>query len=97
MFNHSNEVMADWVYDIKRQGYVVTAQRNIKAGDEIFIRYTKDMDDTHLFMYYGFLSDPLQKIQVNLEVQLDQNDALFEEKLSELGGDENMKQKFSVT
>ena len=58
MFNHSNSAQVVYLYDKKREGFVVKAVNSIKEGDEVFIRYREHISNFLFFVGYGFVYQP---------------------------------------
>ena len=57
MFNTSSSPKADWNYDSKAGGLMITATDDINKEEEIFIPYNEPQDNFDNFFTYGFVSN----------------------------------------
>jgi len=55
MFNHNQQKKSmTYLYDNERNGFAVVAEKDVKAGEEIFISYHV-MSNVGFFLSYGFI------------------------------------------
>ena len=55
MFNHRYPAQTNWTYDQERKGFIVTALKDIKRGEEVTLQYDTDISNTNIFNNYGFV------------------------------------------
>lgn len=54
MFNHAELFNCHWFYDDEKDGFLVVADEDIKANDELFDSYG-EKPNYRFFLHYGFL------------------------------------------
>jgi hypothetical protein len=58
MFNHSSDANCDYELDVIGGDFVVSVNRDVAAGEELFISYGREKSNVRLFRTYGFTVDP---------------------------------------
>lgn len=85
MFNMNEPFDAKWLYDNKKQGFVMTAVRSIEANSEIFVHYGQKSIYKSI-LNYAFIFDYDQEIKDKLDftyvtMDLDYEDDFLTNKL----------------
>ena len=100
MFNHAEAYNADWTYDNERQGFIVTANKEIEKDEQIFDSY--GVKSSYQFLlHYAFIFEGKDgknsADEFLLDLDLDWQDPLYDHKFREfLSDDSETKQQFWV-
>ena len=79
--NHDNNGFLEFDYNEKYDGFFMQAARDIRRGEELFYSYGK-MSNKFFFMHYGFALDNIYMNQVDVNMCLQDNDPLYDLKIS---------------
>ena len=81
-FNHSDDSNGKWGYSKTRQGFSITARRDVEKGEPISISYGKSKKNSQLLSSYGFVlnANANGRSMPRLKFELDSNDPLKKQK-----------------
>ena len=82
MFNFKPKTtMTNWLYEDKREGFIVKANKDIRKNEEIYVSYG-DKPNTNMFQFYGFVLENNELDETIIEMTFDDSDPLNELKKS---------------
>eukprot|EP00470_Lotharella_oceanica_P004354 CAMPEP_0170175232 /NCGR_PEP_ID=MMETSP0040_2-20121228/8332_1 /TAXON_ID=641309 /ORGANISM="Lotharella oceanica, Strain CCMP622" /LENGTH=366 /DNA_ID=CAMNT_0010417147 /DNA_START=197 /DNA_END=1297 /DNA_ORIENTATION=+ len=100
MLNHSNTPTVSWYYDDASKGFVMTAEKEIKKGSQVFDSYGIKSQG-RFFVNYGFTIENLFRFnEAVISVTLETTDPQYKQKLPLLGrggGGRHVTAKFTVS
>jgi len=101
MLNHSNNPTVSWYYDNSQKGFVITAEKGINKGTEVFDSYGIK-SQRRFFVNYGFTIDRniFKHNQAVITVTLSSLDPAYKHKLPRIGtgaGGRDASARFTVS
>ena len=87
MLNHELPDMTDWKFLPDRDGFTLTAKRDIEKGREVTTSYSEEYTTPEMFLGYGFVQPDFKFDMVLVNLSLSENDPLYKEKVTWLYGE----------